>query len=190
MEKRIILFASGSGTNVENIIHFFRDHQSIRINLVISNKKNAGVITRAENLGIPVQVAQRRDFYENGTVMRILQKHHPDLIVLAGFLWLLPQDITRTYSRCIINIHPALLPKYGGKGMYGDHVHHAVKANGERETGISIHYVNERYDEGSLIAQVRVQLNGQESTEAIAQKVHRLEYLYYPLVIEDLLFRD
>jgi phosphoribosylglycinamide formyltransferase-1 len=183
-EWHLAIFASGSGTNAEAIIKHFRHHKSIRVAALLSNKPDAYALERARKFNVPTFVFNRKQFYESGEVLAWLQQHRITHIVLAGFLWLVPQSLIHAYSGRIINIHPALLPKYGGKGMYGMHVHRAVKQAGETETGITIHLVDEHYDNGKILLQARVQLNGTETPEQIAEKVHELEYRHYPEVIE------
>ena len=185
--NNIILFASGSGTNVENIVNFFRSDPEINVSHVLTNKPDAYVIQRAKKLGIPVNVFNRQDFYKDNTILDFLLKNAPDLIVLAGFLWLIPSDIITSFPGKIINIHPALLPKYGGKGMYGSKVHKAVVDNKETESGITIHYVNEKYDEGNIIFQAKCEILPDDTPENVAEKVHKLEYEHFPKVINDIL---
>lgn len=181
---RIAIFASGSGTNAEAIMKHFRNHPQISVAALLSNKANAYALERARKFNVPTMVFSRKQFYETGEVSAWLQQRGITHLVLAGFLWLIPESIIHAYPGRIINIHPALLPKYGGKGMYGDHVHRAVKEAGERETGITIHLVNEKYDDGKILLQARVPLDGSETPEEIAGKVHELEYRHYPNVIE------
>ena len=189
MKQKIILFASGNGTNAENICHFFERVPKVEIEGVYTNNSSAGVIQRLEPLGLQVEVFDRNAF-QDGTLLSQIQCKQPTLIVLAGFLWKIGQDWVRAFPDIIVNIHPALLPKYGGKGMYGQHVHQAVKDNRETETGITIHYVNEAYDEGAIIFQKKVSLHPNDSTEDIAAKVHQLEYTHFPKVIHSLLNKD
>ncbi|MCX7638137.1 MAG: phosphoribosylglycinamide formyltransferase [Cyclobacteriaceae bacterium] len=181
---RIAIFASGSGTNAEAIMKHFRSHPQIAVAALLSNKADAYALERARKLNVPTMVFNRKQFYETGEVSAWLQQRGITHLVLAGFLWLIPESLIHAYLGRIINIHPALLPKYGGKGMYGLHVHRAVKEAGERETGITIHLVNEKYDDGKILLQARVPLDGSETPEEIAGKVHELEYRYYPDVIE------
>ena len=185
--QRIAIFASGSGTNAENIIKYFRNCSSIEVALVLSNKKDAYVLKRAAKHHIPVMIFNRRHFYENNTVLKELKSKNIDLIVLAGFLWLIPPEIIREYRNRIINIHPALLPEYGGKGMYGERVHQAVLENKEKKSGISIHHVNEQYDKGDVIFQASCPVSPHDTIESLQEKIHRLEYKYYPEVIEKIL---
>ena len=185
--KNIVLFASGSGTNVENIVKYFKGDARLRVGCVFTNKPNAGVIARATKMKIPVKVFDKSQM-ETGHLLEKVKRLDPDLIILAGFLLKIPIEFTQTFSDQIINIHPALLPKYGGKGMYGDRVHRAVKEAGDRETGITIHYVNEHYDQGSIIFQSKTTIEGNESIQEITDKVHQLEYTHYPAVIKKILF--
>jgi phosphoribosylglycinamide formyltransferase-1 len=181
---RVALFASGSGTNAEAIMTHFKNHTAIAVVGVLTNNPQAYVLTRAVRFNVPTFVFNRQQLHETGEVLAWLNQHRVTHVVLAGFLWLVPASIIQHYSQRIINIHPALLPAFGGKGMYGMRVHEAVKAAGAAETGITIHLVNDRYDEGKILLQARTQLTGSETPEQIAQKVHALEYLHYPDVIE------
>ena len=189
MKQKIILFASGNGSNAENIFRFFEPHQDVEIAGVYTNNPKAGVITRLQPLKLQVEVFDRNAF-QDGSLLSQIQNKQPTLIVLAGFLWKIGKDWVQAFPGKIINIHPALLPKYGGKGMYGQYVHQAVKDNRETETGITIHYVNEAYDEGAIIFQKKVSLHPNDSTEDIAAKVHQLEYTHFPKVIHSLLNKD
>ncbi|WP_143959555.1 phosphoribosylglycinamide formyltransferase [Litoribacter populi] len=184
--KKIAILASGSGTNAEKIIQYFQNSEKAKVAVVASNKKDAFVLERAKKYGIPTFDFGKPDL-EEGLVGDQLAKMHIDLIVLAGFLLKIPDQLIQDFPDQIINIHPALLPKYGGKGMYGMKVHEAVKEKGEKETGITIHYVNERYDEGRVIFQENVEVTEEDSPEDIANKVHALEHKYFPKVIESLL---
>jgi len=185
--KSIVLFASGSGSNVENIRNYFKSDPNVTISCVFTNKRDAKVIDRCNRLGINVLFFNRNAFVNTDCVLDILKKFNPDLIVLAGFLLKIPEKFVHSFPNKIVNIHPALLPKYGGKGMYGIHVHESIKENKEEETGITIHYVNENYDEGAIIKQVKTQILPEDSAEDIAHKVHELEYEYFPKVINELL---
>lgn len=185
--KRIVIFASGSGSNAENIISFFREKPHCKVVAVLTNKKSATVLERCDRLQVPGLYFNKPAFKDSDTVVNILQGLNTDLIVLAGFLLKIPSNLIDAFPNKIINIHPALLPKYGGKGMYGDKVHQAVKDNKETETGITIHYVNENYDEGAIIFQAKTAVEPSNDVKAIAQKVHELEYEHYPKVIEKLL---
>jgi phosphoribosylglycinamide formyltransferase-1 len=184
--KRIAIFASGSGTNAQKIIEHFKDNSQIEVSLVLSNKSDAYVLERAAKLGVPSYVFDRQLFYESNKVHDILKDIGIDFIVLAGFLWLIPENLLRSWTGRIINIHPALLPKYGGKGMYGDRVHKAVIEAGEKETGITIHYVNEVYDDGEIIFQDKFKILTGDTPESIAERIHVLEHEHYPVVIEEL----
>jgi phosphoribosylglycinamide formyltransferase-1 len=184
--KKIVIFASGSGTNAENIIKYFGNKDCGTVVVVFTNSPNAKVIERAKNLQVPTEIFSKEELYE-GKVLQKLNSFEPDWIVLAGFLLKLPENIIKQYPNKIINIHPALLPKYGGKGMYGMNVHKAVVENHEKETGITIHFVNENYDEGNIIFQKSVNLTGTETPEIVAEKIHELEQRYFPEVIEKLL---
>lgn len=185
--KNIAIFASGSGTNTQNIIEYFVYKNYAKIKIVISNKQNAFVLKRAESFNIESLYIPRNNFVDNDFVLNILKEKKIDLIVLAGFLYLIPPSITRAYKYKIINIHPALLPLYGGKGMYGMNVHKAVKNNNEKYSGITIHYVNEKYDEGEIIFQAKCKLSERDTAESIAEKIHKLEYKYFPKIIDDLI---
>ena len=184
--KNIAIFASGSGSNAENLIRYFSAHPQGTVRLVLSNKAEAGAIERAARLGVESMVFDRDTFYNSEQVLARLRQERIDFVVLAGFLWLVPDYLIAAYPDRIVNIHPALLPKYGGKGMYGDRVHEAVIASGEKESGITIHYTNEHYDEGSIICQQKCPVLPGDTPEELAQRIHRLEYEYYPKVIEEL----
>lgn len=184
--RNIAIFASGSGTNAENIIKYFSNRNSAKVRVVLSNMRKAPVLKRAEAHDVRTLFFERKEFYVTGKVLRYLALYKIDFVVLAGFLWLVPESILEKYPGRIINIHPALLPAYGGKGMYGDAVHKAVIKNKEKESGITIHYVNKKYDEGDIIFQARCNVDSDDTPESLAQKVHELEYKYFPLVIEDL----
>lgn len=180
----IAVFASGNGSNAENIIRYFKNNEEIRVALVLSNNKNAYVHTRAKNLGVPSYTFSKDEFDKGDPVLQKLQEYRIDFIVLAGFLLKVPEPILKAYPQRIVNIHPALLPKYGGKGMYGDRVHKAVIQAGEKESGITIHWVNEHYDEGEIIFQARCPVLPSDTPEELAQRIHKLEYEYYPQIIE------
>lgn len=181
---RIGIFASGNGTNAEAVITYFQHHPLISVEAVFSNNPTAYVIERAKKNNVPVFVFSRGDLYDSAKVHNRLSELEITHIVLAGFLWLLPPDLIHMFSNRIINIHPALLPKYGGKGMYGLRVHQAVKESRETETGITIHEVNDVYDDGRIIFSTACQIDPEDTTEDIARKVHQLEYAHYPRVIE------
>lgn len=186
MALRIALFASGSGSNAENIIQYFEKNENFVFPVIISNKVDAYVHERAKSLNVPSFTFSREDFLSGEKVLDFLKRHNIDAIALVGFLLKVPQVLVDAYPNRIINIHPALLPKYGGKGMYGNRVHQAVKEAGENESGITIHYVNENYDEGNIIFQAKCTVDPTDNAEAIAEKVHQLEYEYLPKVIEEL----
>jgi len=183
---RIALFASGNGSNVQRIAEYFQGKDILEIGAIYCNNPAAYVLERADQLGIPSILFNREMFLNSSVILDDLKTRQIDWIVLAGFLWLIPAYLIKAYPAHIVNIHPALLPKYGGKGMYGNKVHEAVIASGDAESGISIHYVNDRYDEGEIIFQARCPVTTEDKPESLASKVHSLEYLYYPQVIEKL----
>ncbi|MBL7782933.1 MAG: phosphoribosylglycinamide formyltransferase [Saprospiraceae bacterium] len=182
--KNIAIFASGGGSNARKIIEHFEGSHHVQVVLVVSNKKDAGVLDIARAHHIPTHLIHRADFYDSKEILSVLDKHKVDLIVLAGFLWLVPGYLIEAFPRKIVNIHPALLPLFGGKGMYGAHVHAAVKAAGMKESGITIHYANEQYDAGDIIFQTTCSLSEEDTPETIARKVLALEHEYFPKVIE------
>lgn len=182
--KHIAIFASGSGTNAEAIMSHFKGIDNVCIKLLLSNKAEAYALKRAENFGVPTVVFSREDFYTSDRVIERLKQENIDFIVLAGFLWLVPDNILDVYAGRIINIHPALLPKYGGKGMYGDNVHKAVIDAAEKESGITIHYVSGPYDSGDVIFQATTDVSPEDTPQSLAEKIHRLEYQYFPVVVE------
>lgn len=183
--KNIAIFASGQGTNAKNIIHYFKGHDQLAIALIVSSNPKAGVLEVAAQAGIPSIILDKKEYYGSGEALRRSLDHHDiDGIVLAGFLWLIPAYLLEKYGRAVINIHPALLPKYGGKGMYGMHVHQTVWANREPISGITIHEVNPHYDEGNIIFQATCKVSTLDTPDDIAQKIHQLEYIHYPKVIE------
>ncbi|MEG2101567.1 phosphoribosylglycinamide formyltransferase [Flavobacterium sp. FlaQc-28] len=184
--KKIIVFASGSGTNAENIIKHFANTEIAKVVSVFTNNASAKVIERAKNHQIPVEIFSKNELLERNVLQKI-QKIDPDLIILAGFLLKFPENIIEHYPNKIINIHPALLPNYGGKGMYGMHIHRAIVNNKEKETGISIHYVNENYDEGAIIFQANVALTEEDTPETVAEKIHELEQKHFPEIIQTVL---
>lgn len=181
----IAIFVSGNGTNSENIIKYFRDKKDINVCLVISNKADAYALIRAAKYGIPSKVLTKQELYDEENTMKILETYNVNFIVLAGFLLMIPDFLINKFDHRIINIHPALLPKFGGKGMYGHHVHEAVKAAGETETGITIHYVSNVCDGGEIIAQFKTNLSPTDTVEDIEEKIHILEQQHYPQVIEN-----
>ena len=183
-----MIFASGSGTNAENIIKYFKNTGKVEVEAVFSNKRGAKVLRRAHDLNVRALYFDRDALHHSNEILNLLKDMKPDLIVLAGFLWIFPDTILKDFHNKVINLHPALLPKYGGKGMYGMNVHRAVLEQKEVETGISIHYVNEKYDEGEIIFQATTPVETTDSAENIAEKIHQLEYEHFPKVIENLLF--
>jgi phosphoribosylglycinamide formyltransferase-1 len=185
--KSIAIFASGSGSNAENLITHFRKTQCARVSVVLSNNPEAFVLERAKRLDVPSSCFSRTDFYQSETILAVLNKYEVDYVVLAGFLWLIPSYLIAAFPNRIVNIHPALLPNYGGKGMFGDNVHKAVVANGEKESGITIHYVNEKYDSGNIIFQAKCALAPGETPQSLAEKIHELEYKHFPDVVEGLI---
>jgi len=185
--KNIVIFASGAGTNAENIIRYFSNEKKAKVVLVLSNKPQAMVLERAAALGVDSFFFDHKQFYETEEVLFTLQRRNADLIVLAGFLWLVPSRIIEEYKWRIVNIHPALLPRFGGKGMYGDRVHRAVLDAGCTESGITIHYVNERYDSGDIIFQAKCPVLPGDNADTLATRVHALEYEHYPVVISKLI---
>lgn len=186
---KIALFASGSGTNVENIAQYFKGHPFIEVSLILSNKKDAYVLERAKKLNIPSIIFNQHQFNETAEIVDRLKADKIDLVVLAGFLWLIPDSLITAFPNRIINIHPALLPKYGGKGMYGGKVHEAVVSNHEKESGITIHFVNKEYDKGTILFQAKVEILPTDSPDNVAYKVHALEYEHFPKEIERLLLK-
>lgn len=181
---KIAIIASGSGSNAENIALFFQNNPNVEISTIITNKKDAYVLERAKRLGIPSSIFTKSDFEQTDCVIKYLSDHEIDFIVLAGFLLKVPQNLLDAYPNKIVNIHPALLPKFGGKGMYGDHVHKAVVESGEKESGITIHYINENYDEGDIIFQAKCVVEENDTYQDVANKVHQLEYKHYPIILE------
>lgn len=186
---QLAVFASGGGSNAHRIMEYFKDSDRIRVALVVSNKREAGVLQIAAAYGIPSLVIDRKSFYDSTDILKSLQHFDIGFIALAGFLWLIPAYLVRAFPGKILNIHPALLPKYGGKGMYGHHVHEAVKKAGETESGPTIHFVNEQYDEGDIVFQARCSLSTDDTAEDIARKVLQLEHLHYPAVIEQVILK-
>lgn len=184
--NNIAVFASGSGTNAENLVKYFTNHSDVSVKLMMCNNKDALVFERMKKYNIPSVLINKSDF-ENGVVSQILKEHQIDYIILAGFLKLIPASLIKSYPNKIINIHPALLPKYGGKGMYGMHIHEAVVKSKEKATGITIHYVNERFDEGEIIAQYDVAIKESDSATDVALKIHELEMKWFPKVVEKLI---
>ena len=187
--RNIAIFASGSGTNAENIIKYFSNKNTAKVSLVLSNKRQAMVLKRAEENNIRTVFFEHKEFYVTGKVLRYLLLYKIDFIVLAGFLWLVPENILEQFAGRVINIHPALLPSYGGKGMYGEAVHKAVLENKDKESGITIHYLNKFYDKGDIIFQTKCKVDPSDTPASLAEKVHALEYQHYPVVIEDLVVK-
>ncbi len=185
--KSIAIFSSGSGSNAENLISYFRKTQCANVSVVLSNNQEAFVLNRAKRLEVPSTTFSRNDFYHSEAILDVLEKYEVDFIVLAGFLWLIPSYLISAFPNRIVNIHPALLPKYGGKGMFGENVHKAVVESGDKESGITIHYVNEHYDTGSTIFQARCLVMPGDTPDSLAAKVHELEYTHFPRVVEDLI---
>lgn len=188
-KTRMAVFASGGGSNARKIMEYFKDSGVAEVALVVSNKKNAGVLDIAREHDVPTMLIERQSFYDSQELLEELSKRDIQFIVLAGFLWLVPAYLVKAFQGKILNIHPALLPKYGGKGMFGHHVHEAVKAAGERESGPTIHFVNEHYDEGDIVFQARCAVNPDDTAEDIARKVLALEHAHYPRIIEQVILR-
>src|SRR5690606_37665753 len=186
VKKRIAIFASGSGSNAQKIMEHFKYSSLAEVALVLSNNPEAYVLQRADNFEIPSHVFDRKTFYESDEIVDILKRLEIDLVVLAGFLWLVPERLLKAFPNKIINIHPALLPKFGGKGMYGDRVHQAVLAAGEEEHGITIRFVNEKFDEGEVIHQAKFKIENGDTVEILKFKGQQLDHQYFPKVIENL----
>ena len=182
--NNLAVFASGAGTNAQRLMEYFALHKTINVRLLLTNKKDAGAIARAERMNVPVKVFGRDEFYNTSHVQDVLKRYEIDFLILAGFLWLAPDNLLEAFPRRIINIHPALLPKYGGRGMYGMKVHQAVVNAGEKESGITVHYVNSEYDKGDIIFQASCPVCETDSADILAEKVHALEYQYFPAVVE------
>jgi phosphoribosylglycinamide formyltransferase-1 len=181
---RLAILGSGNGTNAQQISEYFADRTDVVVACIIYNKRDAYIAQRAKNLGIEARYFGRADFYENGAVLEYLKEKQIDWVILAGFLWLVPESLLDAYPNRIINIHPALLPKYGGKGMYGHHVHEAVVAAGEHESGITIHIVDHNYDRGTTLFQARCTVTPDDTADTLAEKIHLLEKEYFPKVID------
>ena len=182
--KQIAIFASGTGTNAQKIIEYFRNNKSIKVALILCNRPNAGVLTIAQKEKIPFIIIEKEKFFSGDYYLNILKEKKIDFLVLAGFLWMLPSNLIKTYSGKIINIHPALLPKYGGKGMFGNHIHEEVIKNKEKESGITIHFADEIYDHGQIIFQAKCIIKENETAESLAKKIHSLEHKNFPKTIE------
>jgi phosphoribosylglycinamide formyltransferase-1 len=184
VKKRIAIFASGSGSNAQKLMEHFKRSNEIEISLVLTNNADAYVLQRADNFEIPTHIFDKNEFYKTDEIIDLLKNLEIDFVVLAGFLWLIPKNLIHAYPGRIVNIHPAILPKFGGKGMYGDHVHNAVMAAGEAEGGITIHYVNENYDEGEYIYQARYRIDKNDNLEMVKFKGQQLEHQHYPRIVE------
>ncbi|PTQ95578.1 formyltetrahydrofolate-dependent phosphoribosylglycinamide formyltransferase [Mucilaginibacter yixingensis] len=187
MKKRIAIFASGSGSNAQKIMEHFKRHPEAEVVIILTNNPQAYVLQRADNFEIPTHVFNRTEFYDTDSVIKLLKNLQVDLIVLAGFLWLVPVSLLNAFPNKIINIHPALLPKFGGKGMYGDHIHKAVLAAGEEESGITIHFANEHFDEGEILHQSKFRIEPGDTLDVVKFKIQQLEHHHFPRVIESLL---
>lgn len=186
--RNIAIFASGSGSNAENIIRYFKNHPEVRIDSVWSNRKDAFVLRRAQNLSVESRYFTREALYSSDEIILELQRRNIELVILAGFLWLVPPEFVDAFT--VINIHPALLPAYGGKGMYGSRVHEAIVNNREKESGITIHLVNKEYDKGEILLQVKCPVYPDDTPDALAARIHKLEHQYFPKAIEDFLNRN
>jgi phosphoribosylglycinamide formyltransferase-1 len=189
-QHRLIILASGSGSNAENIIKVFRETREADVVQVLTNNPSAGVIDRCRQLDVPCGILSPQTCKEGNRMLAILDKSQPDLIILAGYLRLIPAEVVERFEGRIVNIHPSLLPAYGGKGMYGMHVHEAVIRNGEKESGITIHLVNEAYDEGQVIMQQKVDVSPEETPDTLAEKIHTLEMKWFPEAIRQLLSKE
>jgi phosphoribosylglycinamide formyltransferase-1 len=187
LKKRIAIFASGSGSNAQKIMEHFKRSADAEVVLILTNNPNAYVLQRADNFEIPTHIFTRSELYDTDDIIKLLKNLQVDLIVLAGFLWLVPPSLLQAFPNKIINIHPALLPKYGGKGMYGEHIHKAVLAAGEEESGITIHFANENFDEGEILHQSKFRIDAGDTLEVIKFKIQQLEHHHFPRVIENLL---
>jgi phosphoribosylglycinamide formyltransferase 1 len=185
-DKKAAIFASGNGSNAQRLAEYFREHNGPEIAAIYCNKADAYVLERAKNLEIPALVFSREVFYNSADVLTDLKNRKVEWVILAGFLWLIPDYLIQAYRGRMVNIHPALLPKFGGRGMFGMKVHEAVIASGEKESGISIHYVNERYDEGQIIFQAKCTVEKTDTPETLARKIHALEYAHFPVVLANL----
>jgi len=187
--RKIAVFSSGNGTNAENLIRFFKSSPLARVKLVVTNNPSAGVINRAKELGVPAFVFQKGDLTQGEKITQWLLSNQIDLVVLAGFLLKIPHSLINAFEQKIINIHPSLLPKFGGKGMYGNHVHAAVLSSGEKESGITVHLVNEEYDKGEILARFSIPIPEGASVDELAKKIHLLEYEHFPKVVVEYLER-
>lgn len=180
----IAIFASGSGSNAQRIVEYFKGRNDVRISLILCNREGAFVLERAKMMGVPYVTFNRSEFYDSDYVLNMLKDYEIDYVVLAGFLWLVPERLINAFPNRILNIHPALLPKFGGKGMYGMRVHEAVVTSGEKLTGITIHVVNDKYDDGDIVFQAECDVTSTDTAEDVAKKIHELEYKFFPIVIE------
>ncbi|MBZ9652263.1 phosphoribosylglycinamide formyltransferase [Psychroflexus montanilacus] len=187
-KKKIVVFASGNGTNAVNIYHYFREHDDVEVSHIVSNNKKSRVLRRAHDLGIKCIHFDKEDLYDSTNLLEVIQEINPDVIALAGFLLKIPEPFLRAFPNQIVNIHPSLLPDYGGDGMYGERVFKRILKDKRTESGITIHYVSENYDEGEIIAQHKVELEGNEDLNSLEEKIHGLEYEHYPKEIEKLLY--
>lgn len=188
--KKIAIFASGSGTNAGKIIQYFSNRNDVIIDIILSNKKDAYVLNRAKKFGVDNLLFNKKDFVESEKILNLLIERNIDLIVLAGFLWLVPENIIKNFDNKIINIHPALLPEFGGKGMYGDNVHKAVIENKKKISGITIHYVNNKYDEGNIIFQKECPVYESDTAKDLAKRIHILEHKFFPEIIDFIIKND
>ncbi|MBZ9777946.1 phosphoribosylglycinamide formyltransferase [Psychroflexus sp. CAK8W] len=186
-KKKIVVFASGNGTNAVNIYHYFRNNKNIEVSHIFSNNKKSKVLRRAHDLGIKCVHFEKEDLYDSPSLINVIKDINPSIIAFAGFLLKVPESFLAAFPKQIINIHPSLLPKYGGEGMYGERVFRKTLKNRDKESGITIHYVNEEYDEGEIIAQIKLELDNDEDLNSLEEKIHSLEYEHYPKVIEKLL---
>lgn len=186
MMKNIAIFASGNGTNAEQLVHHFAHHAKARVALILTNRSSAFVLQRAERLGVPAYFFHKEQWAEGTEIIEILRRYEIDFVVLAGFLARVPDCVLQRFPQRMVNIHPSLLPKFGGKGMYGDRVHQAVLDAGEKESGITIHYTNQHYDEGAIICQERCPVLPDDTFDTLAARVHQLEYAHYPRVVDEL----
>jgi len=187
LKKRIAIFASGSGSNAQKILEYFRDNSLAEVSIILSNNPEAYVLQRADNFETPTHVFDKEEFYQTDSIVDLLKNLQIDLVVLAGFLWLIPANLINAFPNQIINIHPALLPSFGGKGMYGDRVHQAIIEAKETESGITIHFVNENFDEGGIIYQAKYKIEPNDTLELIRFKGQQLEHLHYPKIIETII---
>ena len=186
MKKRIAILASGTGSNAEKIMEHFKDASIAEIALVLSNRANAAVLDKANRRNVSTEMLTNTEAANGEKLLAVLNEYAIDFVVLAGYMRLIPLEVAQYFEGRMVNIHPALLPKYGGKGMFGDHVHKAVIANGERESGITIHYVNEIYDDGTIIFQATCPVDSGDDANSLASKIHQLEHAHYPAVVEKL----